>query len=55
MYDKMMMIVWGKQGINSVKNVLGHNFSSRSYFPTIYEPIKLNKNLNQLKMCWRLV
>ena len=45
----VMMMVWQKQGINSVKNIPSRNFNSLGYFTTAHNPILLNRNLNQLK------
>jgi hypothetical protein len=49
----IMMRVWQKRGINSVKNIMGRNFSS-GYFTAVHETIELNRSLNQLKM-WRMM
>jgi hypothetical protein len=51
----VMIMIWQKQNINSVKNIMGHNFSSIGYFTVVYESIELNKNLKQLKTCWRKI
>jgi hypothetical protein len=52
MKRSLLNMVWQEQGIESVKNIMGNNLSRE--YATVYEPIQLNRNSNQIKIYRRL-